>query len=112
MKTIGTKLNEMGYKCKKRVTKFLVMIEKWIKEVTKRKNRNGKKVTNITNTIGTKLNEIGTKEVTNDGKRLQIFSYDREMDKKGYKNKWKKGYKHNKYNWTEPKSEGRCRSAR
>ena len=37
MKTIGTKLNEMGYKCKKRVTKFLFMIEKWIKEVTKRK---------------------------------------------------------------------------
>ena len=54
MKTIGTKLNEMSYKCKKRVTKFLVMIEKWIKEVTKRK-----------------------------------------------KQKWKKGYKHNKYNWNE-----------
>ena len=45
---------EKGYK-------FLVMIEKWPKKVTK---------------------------------------------------KWKKGYKHNKYNWTEPKSEGRCRSAR
>ena len=34
------------------------------------------------------------------------------MDKKGYKKKWKKGYKHKKYNWTEPKSEGGCRSAR
>ena len=45
---------EKGYK-------FLVMIEKWPKKVTK---------------------------------------------------KWKKGYKHNKYNWTEPKSEGGCRSAR
>ena len=52
-------------------------------------------------------------------KRLQMkekgyktSSFDREMDKKGYKKKWKKGYKHNKYNWTEPKSEGGCRSAR
>ena len=45
-------------------------------------------------------------------KGYKIFNYDREMDKKGYKKKWKKGYKHNKYNWTEPKSEGGCRSAR
>ena len=37
---------EKGYK-------FLVMIEKWTKKVTK---RNGKKVTNITNTIGQNQN--------------------------------------------------------
>ena len=48
-------IEEKGYK-------FIFVIEKWTKKVTK---RNGKKVTNITNTIGTKLNEIGTKEVTN-----------------------------------------------
>ena len=40
-----------------------------------------KKATNHTNTNGTKLNEIGTKEVTNEGKKLQKFSFDREMDK-------------------------------
>ena len=52
--TIRTKLNEIGYKWRKKVTKFLVMIEKWTKEVTKRKQQ-----------------------------------------------KWKKDYKHKKYNWNE-----------
>ena len=64
-----------------------------------------KKVTNHKNTIG-------TKKVTNGGKGLQIFSFDREMDKKGYKRNGQKGYKPYKYKWTQAKSEGGCRSAR
>ena len=56
--------------------------------------------------------KLGQKRLQMEEKGYKFLDMIEKMDKKCYKRKWKKGYKHNKYNWTEAKSEGGCRSAR